>query len=179
MITWPREVIYRICHRHDFLVWLWNGLIFFELFLTLFSLGIDHDPPCSHDLCLFLFSYVSFFTRSQGQEKSLSCYDLFDFGVLSILRTHPHFHSPLLPFRPHHPYTHLPSPRSTDRSEGESLPDATCGEAASPDYKEEDYARPRLTPAMVELVLPSKKSGQPGGRYYREPLLAQARFGRQ
>ena len=31
-----------------------NGLTFFELF----SLGIDHDPPCflcSHDLCLFSF----------------------------------------------------------------------------------------------------------------------------
>ena len=40
-------------------------LNFFELFKLLFSLGIDHDPPCSlcsHDLCLFPFSYVSFFT---------------------------------------------------------------------------------------------------------------------
>ena len=58
----------------------WNGLTFFELFKLLFSLGIDHDPPCSlcsHDLCLFPFSHVSFFTRSHGQEKSLSYYDLF------------------------------------------------------------------------------------------------------
>ena len=57
----------------------WNRLTFFELFKLLFSLGIDHDPPCSlcsHDLCLFLFSHVSFFTRSHGQEKSLSYYDL-------------------------------------------------------------------------------------------------------
>ena len=54
----------------------WNGLNFFKNFL--FSLGIDHDPPCSpcsHDLCLFLFSYV--FTRVYGQEKSSSYYDLF------------------------------------------------------------------------------------------------------
>ena len=65
----------------------WNGLNFFELFKLLFSLGIDHDPPrslCSHDLCLFPFLYVSFFTRYNGQEKSLSYYDLFDFGVLLI-----------------------------------------------------------------------------------------------
>ena len=62
-----------------------NGLTFFELFKLYSSLGIDHDPPCflcSHDLCLFLFHYVSSFTRSHGQEKSLSYYDLFDFGVL-------------------------------------------------------------------------------------------------
>ena len=35
----------------------WNGLTFFELFKLLFSLGIDHNPPCSlcsHDLCLFI-----------------------------------------------------------------------------------------------------------------------------
>ena len=41
-----------------FQVRFWNGLKIFELFKLLFSLGIDHDPPCSlcsHDLCLFLF----------------------------------------------------------------------------------------------------------------------------
>ena len=46
------------CHCYDFLVCFWNGLNFFELFKLLFSLGIDHNPPCllcSHDLCLFLF----------------------------------------------------------------------------------------------------------------------------
>ena len=31
---------------------------------------------------VYSFSYVLFFTRSHGQEKSLSYYDLFDFGVL-------------------------------------------------------------------------------------------------
>ena len=30
---------------------------------------------------VYSFSYVSFFTRSHGQEKSLSYYDLFNFGV--------------------------------------------------------------------------------------------------
>ena len=43
------------CHCYDFLVCFRNGLNFFKL---LFSLGIDHDPPCflcSHDLCLFPF----------------------------------------------------------------------------------------------------------------------------
>ena len=35
----------RYCHRYDILVRLWNRLNFFELFKTLFSLGIDHDPP--------------------------------------------------------------------------------------------------------------------------------------
>ena len=64
----------------------WNGLSFFELFNFHSSLGIDHDPPCS--LCLFPFPYVSFFTRSHGQEKSLSYYDLlYDFGVLFYGRT--------------------------------------------------------------------------------------------
>ena len=33
------------------------------------------------------FSYASFFTQSYGQEKSLSYYDLFDFGVLLYGRT--------------------------------------------------------------------------------------------
>ena len=47
---------------------------------TLFLLGIDHDPPCSlcsHDLYLNPLSYVSFFTRSHGHEKSSSYYDPF------------------------------------------------------------------------------------------------------
>ena len=47
------------------------------------------QPPCSlcsHDLCSFLFSRLSF-TWSHGQEKSLSYYDLFDFGVLFYGRT--------------------------------------------------------------------------------------------
>ena len=34
------------CYHYDFLVHLWNGLNFFELFKLLFSLGIDHNPPC-------------------------------------------------------------------------------------------------------------------------------------
>ena len=60
-------------------VFIGTDLYFFELFKLLFLFGIDHDPPCSlcsHDLCLFPFLYVYFFTRSHGQEKSTSYYDL-------------------------------------------------------------------------------------------------------
>ena len=35
-----------------------------------------------HMTYVYSFSYVSQFTQSHGQEKSLSYYDLFDFGVL-------------------------------------------------------------------------------------------------
>ena len=56
----------------------------FSNFFILFSLGIDHDP---HVLYVYMthvysISYVPFLTRSHGQEKSLSYYDLFDLGVL-------------------------------------------------------------------------------------------------
>ena len=62
----------------------WNGLTFFELFKFYSSLGIDHDPHVLyvHMTYVYSFSHVSFFTISHGQEKSLSYYDLFDFGVL-------------------------------------------------------------------------------------------------
>ena len=69
-----------VCHRYDFLVRLIGTDLLFSNFFIFSSLGIDHDPPCSlcsHDLCLFLFTYVPLFTRSHGQEKSLSYYDLF------------------------------------------------------------------------------------------------------
>ena len=50
------------------------------------SLGIDHDPHVIYVHMTYvqiLFFYVSLFTRSHGQEKSLSYYDLLeDFGVL-------------------------------------------------------------------------------------------------
>ena len=65
-----------------------TDLVFSNFLNFYFLLGIDHNPPCflcSHDLCLFL-SYVSLFTQSHGQEKSLSYYDLFDFGVLFYRR---------------------------------------------------------------------------------------------
>ena len=72
---------FQMCHHYDFLVCLIGTDLLFSNFLNFYSsLGIDHDPPCSlcsHDLCLFPFSYVSFFTRSHGQEKSLSYYDPF------------------------------------------------------------------------------------------------------
>ena len=150
-------------------------LLFFQTFIFIFHLGLITTPHVHY----VHMTYVSFFTRSYGQEKSLSYYDLFDFGVLSILRTHPHPHFPLLPPQPHHPYTRHRGPHNTDRSEEGLLQDATCGDPANPDCTAEDYVRPRLEPAKVKLVLPSKKSGQPVGRCYLEPSPDQARFGRQ
>ena len=103
----------------------------------------------------------------------------FDFGVYSILRTppHPRFLPP--PPQPHHPYTRHRGPRNTDRLEEGSLLDAPYGEEEDPDCTAEDCVRPRLEPAMVESVLPSKKSGQRVGQDYRESSPDQARFGRQ
>ena len=59
-----------------------NELTFFELFKLLFSFGIDHDPYVLYVHMTYVYSSCSSFTRSHGQEKSLSYYDLFDFGVL-------------------------------------------------------------------------------------------------
>ena len=61
-----------------------TDLTFFELFKLYFHLGLIMTPHVFYDLCLFPFSYVLSFTRSHGQEKSLSYYDLFNFGVLLI-----------------------------------------------------------------------------------------------
>ena len=83
---WRMEVWAQVqgdCHRYDFLVRLNRmNLYIFQTFI-LSSLGIDHDPPCFyvHMTYVYSFSHVSIFTRSYGQEKSLSYYDLFDFGV--------------------------------------------------------------------------------------------------
>ena len=116
------------CHRYDFLVRIWNGLTFFELFKLLFSLGIDHD---SHVLYVHM-TYVSSFTRSHGQEKSLSYYDLlYDFRS-STLWTHPHPHS--LPFPPqiHHPYTRHLCRSTTDPLGEEFHPVAKYGRLEGP-----------------------------------------------
>ena len=58
-----------------------------------------------HMTYVYSFSYVSFFTRSHGQEKSLLYYDLFDFGVLFYGRIPTlilfHFlHNPTTPILP-------------------------------------------------------------------------------
>ena len=61
-----------------------NGLNFFELFKLYFHLGLITTP---HVLYVHM-TYVLFFTRSHGQEKSSSYYDLlYDFGVLFYGRT--------------------------------------------------------------------------------------------
>ena len=38
------------CHRYDFLVRLFGTDLLFSKFFYTYSFGIDHDPPCSHDL---------------------------------------------------------------------------------------------------------------------------------
>ena len=144
----------------------------FSNFFFYFSLGIDHEPPCSlcsHDLCLFPFPYVSFFTRLRGQEKSLSYYDLLCDFKRTILRTHPHSPFLLLPLQPHHPYTpHLC--RSTTAPLGEGYhPSERYDYPASHDCTSEDSRHSRLGTAMVKLVLPSRKSAQPDRRCCREP----------
>ena len=66
-----------------FLVCLWNGLNFFELFKLYFHLGLITTPHVFYvHMTYVYFFHVSFFTRLYGQEKSLLYYDLFDFGVL-------------------------------------------------------------------------------------------------
>ena len=81
------------CHRYDFLVRLWNGLVIVmtfgmslertQLFLNFlnfyFHLGLIMTPHVFyvHMTYVYSFSHVSFFTQSHGQEKSLSYYDLF------------------------------------------------------------------------------------------------------
>ena len=80
----------------------------FSNFLNFYSsLGIDHDPHVLyvHMTYVYSFSHVSFFTRSYGQEKSLSYYDLL-FGVLLIYGRTPTFilfyflHNPTTPILP-------------------------------------------------------------------------------
>ena len=122
------------CHRYDFLVRLWNGLNFFELFKLYFHLGLITTPHVLyvHMTYVYSFFHVSFFTRSHGQEKSLSYCDLlYDFRS-STLRTHPHPHFLLLPPQPHHPYTPRLC-RSTTDPLGEGYhPDVKCGHLAGP-----------------------------------------------
>ena len=95
------------CHRYDFLVRIWNGLTFFELFKLYFHLGLITTPHdfYVHMTYVYSFSHVSFFTQSYGQEKSLSYYDLFNFGVLSYGCIHTliffyFLHNPTTPILP-------------------------------------------------------------------------------
>ena len=80
---------------------------FFELFNFILHLGLITNPHVLyvHMTYVYSFSHVSFFTRSHGQEKSLSYYDLLHDFQSSTLWTHPHPHFLLSPPQPHHPYT--------------------------------------------------------------------------
>ena len=122
-------------------------------------------------------TYVLFFTRSHGQEKSLLYYDLFRLWS-SILKTRYHPHS-LVPLLPPHPYTHHPDPCNTAPLEEGHATAQSYGEEGDLECMVEDYVQPKLGPAKVGLVLPSTPSVQQVGRCYREPLPDQTRFGRQ
>ena len=63
----------------------WNRLSFLNFLNFYFHLGLITTPHVLyvHMTYVYSFSHVLFFTRSHGQEKSLSYYDLLhDFGVL-------------------------------------------------------------------------------------------------
>ena len=68
------------CHCYDFLVcFCGTNLTFFELFKLYFHLGLITTPHVLyvHMTYVYSFSHVLFFTRLNGQEKSLSHYDLY------------------------------------------------------------------------------------------------------
>ena len=72
-----------------------------------FHLGLITTPHVFyvHMTYVYSFSHVSFFTQSYGQEKSLSYYDLFNFGVLSYGCIHTliffyFLHNPTTPILP-------------------------------------------------------------------------------
>ena len=82
------------------------------------------------------------------------------------LRTHPHPHFLLLPPPSHHPYTPR-SDRTTWAPLGEGYhPDERYGHPEDPDCTLEDSPRSRLGTAMVERVLPSRKSALLSRRWY-------------
>ena len=155
-------------------LWLFGTFIgtdlLFSNFLNFYSsLGIDHDPPCSHDLCLLLFLM---FHSSHEYTAKRSCYRIMIFYRLrsSILWTHPYPHFLLLPPQPHHPYTpHLRRSTTVPLGEGYHL-------AVRYDYLRdhdctwEDSPRSRLDTAKVKWVLPSRKSIQRDGQHCWEPL---------
>ena len=112
-----------VCHRYDFLVRLyWNGLTFFKLFFIIL-LGLITTPHVLyvHMTYVYSLSYVSSFTRSHGQEKSLSYYDLL-LRSTTDLRTHSHPRFLLFPLLSHHPYTpHLCQSTTAPLGEGYHL----------------------------------------------------------
>ena len=124
------------CFCHVFLVFVIGMDLTFLNFLNFYSsLGIDHDPPCSlcsHDLCLFPFSYVSFSHDDMAKRSHYRIMFFLDFGV-STLWTHPHPHFLLFPPQPHHSYTpHLCRSTMALSGEGHHLA-VKCGHPEDPD----------------------------------------------
>ena len=71
-------------------VFIGTDLIFSNFLTFILHLGLITTPHVLyvHMTYVYSLSHVSFFTRSHGQEKSLSYYDLlYDFGVLLYGRT--------------------------------------------------------------------------------------------
>ena len=66
-------------------VFIGTDLLFLNFLNFILHLGLITTPHVLYVHMTYvysLFSYVSHFTQSHGQEKSLLYYDLFDFGVL-------------------------------------------------------------------------------------------------
>ena len=47
------------CHRYDFLVCFWNGLNFFELFISFYSLGLITNPHVLYIHMTYVYSFFS------------------------------------------------------------------------------------------------------------------------
>ena len=93
------------CHCFCCLVTILDSTHLFQTFLTFILHPRLVTTPHVHMTYVYSFSYiyVPHFTRSHGQEKSLSYYDLFDFGVL----LYGHIPTLIPPFFLHHSTTQI------------------------------------------------------------------------
>ena len=152
---------------------LGTDLVFSNFFKLYFHLKLITTPHVIyvHMTYVYSFPYVSFFTQSHGQEKSLLYYDLFRLWSITVLWTHPHLCFLLLPLQPPHPYTHHPDPQSTAQSVTRYVMAMMYGESEDPGNTVEDCVQPKPGPAKVRLVLPSNPSVLQAVPCYREPSL--------
>ena len=160
-----------LCHRYDFLVCLWNGLNFFELFIFHFHLGMITTPHALYVHMTYVYSLFLMFQSSHDHMAKRSHYHIMilSFRSTTDLWTHPHSHFLLLPPQSHHPYTPRLCRTTTALFGGGYHPVAKCGHPEDLSCTEEDSSHSRLGTAKVEWVLPSRKSVQPDGLGCREP----------